>query len=160
MSGYHYGLAVHKETKMGRPCKCCDKDLILEIYYDWTGTGQRDLDTGTTFLETKVGYACGFGDDYIQWSGDNVSSDSFEVVYIFITNSLNDGLWNDDIVVDLAAGWYAPANGYGPAIVRALIRGKPETEQSKTINPGVQFGCATTSVGFITINSDGTFILE
>ena len=138
----------------------------LDIYYDWSDTGQNDLDTSTVFLGANVGWSCpdsGFGaggTDYLWWDGDNTGTNAVEVVHVYHGLAFVDGLWSGSTTVELYAGWYAGNTGSGPCTVRVLISGRPETEQSKTINPGSQDDCASTFVGSITINQNGTFTLN
>jgi hypothetical protein len=141
-------------------CACCSDQQCgtLLITYDWSGTGQNDLDTGTTFLGVKVGYSCGFSGPYISWGGDNTSVNATERVEIRWLQALIDNQWSGSVNVDLAAGWFIPAEGSGPCTVRVrCLEGGPE--QSKTIYPGEQSSCASENVGYITIDDNGTFTL-
>lgn len=118
----------------------------------------RDLDTSTTFLGELVGWSCGAGGDYLLWiTGDITSTDGAEVVHAKVDQALADGQWTSVVAINLMAGWYAPAEGTGPATVRVTYKG---VTQSKAIEPGSQGGCAATSVGIITVANDGTFILS
>lgn len=134
----------------------CDALLIT---YDWSETSSRDLDTGTLFLGTKVGWSCGNGNAYITWGGDNTGSNATETVTVYFRNALNAGLWTNVTSVTLYAGWYSPAGGSGPARVRArCLSGGPE--QSISISPGSQNNCASTYVGQITIWKNGVFFFS
>jgi hypothetical protein len=143
---------------------CCNDCTVLKITYDWSESSSRDLDTGTTFLGTKVGWSCGDGSTvaYILWSGDNTSASASEYVLIYFKAALDAERWSGSVEIDLAAGWYIPAGGSGPAkvIVECYDVPNEDTKKTKTINPGAQSNCASTNVGKVTINEDGTFELE
>jgi hypothetical protein len=142
---------------------CCSKCKVLEIRYEWLDSSAKDLDTGTTFLGTTVGWGCYYsgGDTarrYMHWSGDSTGSGSREVVYIEIKKALDDKAWSGSTTIHLAAGWYIPAGGSGPAKVVAVCR--PDFTQSRSIgesqtidiSPGRQRGCAFTSVGSVVVS--------
>jgi hypothetical protein len=92
------------------------------------------------------------------FSGDNTSDSASESVTIKFFRALFDGQWNDSVTVDLYAGWYSPAGGSGP--VNIVVTSCGGQTQSKTVSPGSQTGCASTQVGSVTINKDGTFVLN
>lgn len=141
-------------------CPCCNPCQSLLITYDWSGTNQPDIDTGTTFLGTKVGWSCDDNNQYIEWGGDNTGQSASETVVINHVAALAAGLWSGSVDVSLAAGWYSPAGGSGPITVRVQCVGRPETEQSQVVSPGTQDSCASTSVGSITIQQAGSFSLN
>jgi len=159
----HSGAALVLSPKPGtsNPC-CCGGCEILQIIYDWTDSSSKDLDTGTTFLGKKVGWSCGSVWPYISWGGDNTSASATENALIYFKAALDNGLWSGSTTVNLAAGWYSPARGSGPAKVRVICYTDPESvePQEKQISPGSQNNCASTSVGSVTINEDGTFTLN
>jgi hypothetical protein len=167
-SGSDSGSLVLSDSEED-PC-CCGNCEILKITYDWSESSSSDLDTGTTFIGYKVGWppppssnACGTGNnEYISWGGDNTSSSASEYVLIYFKKALDAGLWNTSTQVDLAAGWYSPANGSGPAkvIVECYNVTDEDTKKEKVINPGSQNVCASTNVGSITIYEDGSFTLN
>lgn len=115
-----------------------------------------DLDTGTTFLGNSIGWDCP-GGPYLDWvTGDNTSQDGYEQVNVLVDQALADGQWTSSVQVGLVAGWYQPANGSGSAQVRVTYNG---VTKSKTINPGSDNKCETTSVGTVTVYDDSTFDL-
>lgn len=132
--------------------------LMLSITYDWSGTGQKDLDTGTTFLGAALGFACGGGSEYLEWSGDDVSENGQERVDLYPFDAFLDGEWTSSVEIQCAAGWYEGADppGSGPAVLRVEYGGVTE---EKNISPGSQLDCASTSVGTVTVFEDGTFTL-
>ena len=138
-----------------KDCCCGDK---VHIVYSWEGTGMRDLDTATTFLDATVGWSCGSNNQYIEWGGDNTQSDQSETVDVDVLKARADNLWSGSVQILLAAGWYKPAQGSGPATVRVTYKNVTKT---KTISPGTQSTCASGSpVGYIVVHGDGTFDLE
>lgn len=153
-------LVLSDDSSEDGPC-CCGCE-VLKITYDWIGTGQADLDTGTKFLGVTVGFACGGSGPYISWSGDNTSASASEYVLIYFKDALKAGYWNTSTKVNLAAGWFTRTpQGSGPAkvIVECYNVTNEKTKKEKTINPGQQGGCAATNVGEVTIYEDGTFEL-
>jgi hypothetical protein len=128
----------------------------VSINYSWP-SGQKDLDTGTTFLGTTVGYS--YPDntlaDYMTWSLDN-TQDGPEFVRINLDKAIEDEILDPDspVTIDLAAGWYSPAGGSGPATVTATLYRNNTVIQTETttISPGTQSGQASTSVGQVTID--------
>ena len=146
----------------------CEKPVIcpdsLLVTYDWTGTGQNDLDSATTFLGETVGYSCAESAAYVTWSGDNTGSGETETATIDFKRALNDGRWRGSTTVSLKAGWYERAGGAGPVTVRVRCAGDAtgETEQSIRANPGIsrRGQCNDTQVGTITISENGSFKLQ
>jgi hypothetical protein len=133
---------------------CCSHDL-LSIIYEWDPPS-RDLDTGTTFLGSIVGWSCGNSGLYITWSsGDNTSYGPEEVI-VDVIQALSDGAWVSSVEINCSAGWYSPAGGSGPARLRVTFHG---ITQEISITPGSQSSCATTPVGLITVHDDLTFTL-
>jgi hypothetical protein len=61
--------------------------------------------------------------------------------------------------VKCAAGWYQPAGGSGPALLKVSLRNKTTGELTlttiKTIEPGSQDGLATTPVATIRVDITG-----
>jgi hypothetical protein len=129
---------------------------ILEITYSWP-SGEMDLDTGTTFEGITVGYAYpeNVSNAYLTWSLDNTGAGP-EFVKINIQKALEKKVIRrgQTFTVELAAGWFQPAGGSGPATVEATLYLSDEiiSTSSKFISPGVQVGQATTSVGTVTVN--------
>jgi hypothetical protein len=111
----------------------------------------RDLDTQTRAFGQSVGFACGSGGEYIQWiGGDNTGLDGYEQVDVLVDKAKSDGLWTSSYNIDCFAGWYEPAEGSGPA--NLVVEYKNKTK-SKSISPGSQNGCASTSVATVTVYS-------
>lgn len=142
------GKVVLKDGKAS--CLCCDL-YQLTIKYDWSGTGMRDLDTQTAAFGESVGFSCGDSGTYVQWiGGDNTGLDGYEQVDVLVDNAKSDGLWTSSYNIDCFAGWFAPAEGSGPA--NLVVEYKNKTK-SKSISPGSQNGCASTSVATVTVYS-------
>lgn len=125
----------------------------------WPNT-QRDLDTGTLFLGSSVGYACG-SSPYMSFSGDDTSAGGQETIIVDISGSHSASLWSSDVIVTLRAGWFTPARGTGPATVTVGLRQKadPDKVESATqlvVLPGTQSGCASTVVGLARVSVDAS----
>ena len=116
------------------PCDCCNQiELELVIAYDWSGTGQRDLDTKTSAFGQSVGYACCCGGIYVNLvTGDNTSSNAYEQVNVAVDTARANGLWSSSYNIYCYAGWYQPAEGSGPAQIFVEYNG---SVKSKTIHP-------------------------
>lgn len=139
-------------------CACCES-FQLTVKYSWEGTGQRDLDTQTAAFGESVGYSCGSGGNYVQWiGGDKRGVNAFEQVDIRVEDARRDGLWSSSYNIDCFAGWYEPSGGSGGAQLIVEFKGRTKT---KSISPGQQDGCASTSVATVTVYStaqdDGAF---
>lgn len=146
-------------------CQCCatsGDDYELAVKYGWEDTGMLDLDTKTVFLSEQVGWSCGDSGTYVAWlaggSGaqDDTTLNGFERVNVRVDLARTNAQWTSSVNIELYAGWYSPAGGSGPATVTVSYNG---VTTSKTISPGSQSNCAATSVGTITVYSDGTFEL-
>jgi hypothetical protein len=138
----------------------CDilRNTELVVAYSWPNS-QKDLDTGTLFLGSAVGFRHS-GSVYMNWSGDNTSTGGVERVVVDIHQSYLDSGWSGTVTITLRAGWYSPAGGAGSATVYVGLRntetGEVRQAFSKTIAPGSQSGAATTVVGSAIIAlSDG-----
>jgi hypothetical protein len=146
-------VAPDATVKLPSPCGIDD----VFVSYRWQAS-QRDLDTGTTFLGVTVGYSGGTS-PYLDFSGDDTSTGGTETVRVHLKDSHDAGAWTDTVTIDLAAGWYIPAGGSGPALVDvALIdptTGELMNVTGKLIDPGAQEGLATTPVGLVTITLTG-----
>lgn len=88
---------------------------ILTISYVWTGA--PDLDTTTNFLGEQVGYPGPYTTTYLTHTGDATTSGGHETVTIDLAQAFEDGLLAEDAEIYLAADWYPPAGGSGPAVV-------------------------------------------
>ena len=132
--------------------KCGIDDLYIE--YRWAES-QKDLDTSTKFIDASVGYDCRPSNTYVSWTGDDTSRGGKEIVQINLEKSLEDNKWSNSVIVSLAAGWYTPAEGSGPATLTIGLKNRMTNKITsttiKTISPGSQSGCAQTAVGTITI---------
>ena len=140
-------------------CPSCCTDFQLTIKYDWSGTGMRDLDTKTTAFGESVGWSCGDSGTYVQWiGGDNTGLNGFEQVDILVNTAKSAGLWTSSYNIQCFAGWYAPAEGSGPA--NLIVEYKNKTK-NKSISPSSQSGCASTGVATVTVYStiqpDGSY---
>jgi hypothetical protein len=125
---------------------------IVTIRYSWSGSS--DLDTATTFNAETVGWSIADLTPYMTWSGDDTSDDGYEDVVIDLAQAWLDGVITDTAVIQLAADWYPPAGGSGPANVEFSGDINPEGGPSVfVISPGGTTP-ASTSVGTLTIFSD------
>jgi hypothetical protein len=150
------GKVILKDGKVS--CSCCIV-YQLTIKYDWAGTNMRDLDTKTTAFGESVGYACGNSGTYVQWiGGDNTGLNGFEQVDVLVDKAKTDGLWTSSYNIDCFAGWFTPAGGSGPANLIVEYNG---VTKNKSISPGSQTSCASTSVATVTVYSiaqpDGSY---
>lgn len=148
------GKVILKDGKAS--CSCC---FQLTIKYDWSGTGMYDLDTKTTAFGESVGFACGGSGTYVQWiGGDNTGLNGFERVDVLVDTARTDGLWTSSYNIDCFAGWFEPAGGSGPANLVVEYKG---VTKNKSISPGSQDDCASTSVATVTVYStaqpDGSY---
>ena len=130
------------------------QDYDLAVTYTWPTT-QKDLDTGTLFLDQTVGYAAPGGATYMSFTGDNTSSGGAETATIKLYDSFVSGEWSGSVAVYARAGWYIPADGSGPATVTVSLRHKTTGELKgavqRSISPGEQSNLATTVVGIATV---------
>jgi len=130
------GVILSKGDKVS--CTCCYE---MRIEYDWGGTGQRDLDTGTAAFGGKVGYACSGGNMYLDWiSGDDVSLDGLESVDVRVNLARTDGLWTSSYNISCNAGWYSLAGGSGNYNLRVTYNGYTKSLSSSA---GSQGSCAS-----------------
>lgn len=138
-------------------CNCCG--IQLTIKYDWSGTGMRDLDTQTAAFGESVGFACGGGGTYLEFvGGDNTGLNGYEQVNVKVDTAKTNGLWTSSYNIQCFAGWFTPAGGSGSAKIIVEYNGGTK---NKSISPGSQVDCASTSVGTVTIystqQSDGLY---
>lgn len=137
---------------------CAGRKGDVAIDYDWSGTGMKDLDTKTEFVGCVVGWSCGSGCEYLQWTtSDDTSVDGTEHVDANVFPAKAAGLWTSSVQITLYAGWYSPSEGSGGAKVRVTFKG---VTKEKDISPGSQSGCCSTQVGVVTFYDDETFTLE
>lgn len=135
-------------------------DLVLVITYSWPAD-QPDLDTGTSFLDTKVGFACGSGNEYISFSGDDTTFGGRETTKILLGASFSDNQWDSEVTISMATGWFSN-RGSGPASVsinteKVVANVTVASEAlSIVVDPGAQSGCATFEVGEVVVMVDDT----
>ncbi|MFW6155389.1 MAG: hypothetical protein ACOC95_09250, partial [Planctomycetota bacterium] len=114
---------------------------------------------GTSFLGDRTGWSCGYDAPYLDWSGDDTSAGGAETVVVDLDGSFDNGEWSGSTTVTLAAGWYSPAEGYGPATLTVALRHQDTGEMIDTvvqsISPGRQSSCATTLVGTVNVLTEG-----
>jgi hypothetical protein len=127
------------------------------ITYTWDGpAGPYDIFTGTTFLSSTLGWwSSGFTAPYMVWT--DVSSLLYETFSVRVDDAHTDSMWTLSTTINLVADWYINT-GTGGAVT---VTYNGDT-QSKDIYPGT-VGSAippTTPVGSITVNDDGTFVLN
>lgn len=150
------GKVVFKDGKAS--CACCGTEYVI-IKYDWAGTGMRDLDSNTTAFGESVGYSCGYSGNYVKFvGGDATGINGFERVDVFVDRAKADGLWTSSYNIDCFAGWFTGAGGSGPANLEVEYKG---IKRNKSITPGRQNNCASTSVATVTVYStkqqDGSY---
>lgn len=133
-----------------------NENYQMAITYDWRGTNQYDLDSKTVAFGEQVGWTCGDSGVYVLWlaggsgSKDDTSLNGYERVDIRVDQARIDLLWSDSYNIECYAGWYLPAGGTGNAKISVRYRG---ITKEKTINPGTQSTCASTSVATVTVYS-------
>jgi hypothetical protein len=134
--------------------------LVLKITYKWPAD-KRDLDTGTMFLDERVGYGCG-SSPYMDFTGDDTGLGGQETVNVFLGQSYLAGAWNNWTTVDVNAGWYLlPHRGPASVSLSTLqIFGNGTVVNDNNlisfgIDPGVQSGCANKTVATANITSEG-----
>lgn len=140
--------------------------LELLVRYSWEPT-ERDLDTGTTFIGTTVGFNCGPPSQYIRFSGDDTSTGGTETIVVSLGMARADKQWNRSTIVDFNAGWYNRESS-SPATLRMSLRDissgteVPQTGLALVISPGTQTGCSTTLVAqlAITVRDEVTLVLK
>ncbi|CAJ1959938.1 unnamed protein product [Cylindrotheca closterium] len=134
--------------------------LQLVIQYSWP-LDQRDLDSGTSFLNRKVGYGCVGGGQHMSYSGDNTGAGGTETARIDLGQSFEENEWTDQIPVELHAHWYSN-RGSGPATVTVFtekelpdgsVAAGPRTF-SFPINPTSATGCSSRLVGTVIVSTE------
>jgi hypothetical protein len=137
------------------PVKSLSEDFQFIVEYSWPPE-QRDLDTGTTFLENTVGFSHNVTAPYMEWTGDDTTSGGQEVVTIDLDAAAQEQVLPTSFGISCAAGWYIPAGGSGPATLHMYLfnrrTGTRFGEVTRTITPGAQNGAATTPVGSASFN--------
>lgn len=136
----------------------CDmlNDTDINIQYTWPLT-EEDLDTGTTFLNQHVGYACG-GSNYMSFSGDDTSAGGQETIIVDVSAAQRDGAWQNTTQVLLRAHWYArnsPTTATVTVSLRDKATGALRGAQQKIFQPGTWTGdsCASDDVGVVSITA-------
>jgi hypothetical protein len=140
---------------------------ILRVTYDWTATAVSDLDTGTSFLTEKAGYACSPTGTYVRFvTGDSTANASKEIVEIEVERALIAGAWSSSVVIACCAHWYPAGSGKSGSVtlrvktVKGILCDSDSAEQTKTVTiAATASGCSTNQIGTITYNADGTFSL-
>lgn len=129
--------------------------LNARIIYSWSSQA-RDLDIGVYFLGTSMGWSHPNSSAYMSWTGDDTSYAGSETVTINLQKALDDGRVNTATPVNiiLAAGWYSPAGGSGPANVRAQLLRQDTVlyERQKIFTPGRQNNAASFQIGSMTVD--------
>lgn len=135
----------------------------IAVKYSW-GADVRDLDTGTEFLDSVVGFGCGIGSVYVTDPGDDTGAAGSETVIIDVIQARIDGFWSAQTAIQMRAGWFAPRGGSGPATLRVFLINKESGNEvegfgiSTVINPGIQNGCADTDVADLNISVEGSLV--
>lgn len=132
--------------------------LQLFVSYTWSAD-TRDLDTGTQFLDEKVGFSCPTGDNsgkYTKFSGDNTGQQGNEDATILLGKALKEGKFKGTTEVLFNAGWHGATFQGDATLTLKLIRTSAGKEVEGTvlslpINPGAQNDCSSTLVGTLTI---------
>jgi hypothetical protein len=146
------------------PVKKLTEDFQFVVEYTWP-PDQSDLDTGTTFLGSTVGFSWASTATYMNWTGDDVTEGGSEIVAIDINGAAEAGALPSSFQITCAAGWYIPAGGSGPATLHVYLlnqrTGQRFGEVTREITPGAQNGAATTPVGSATFSySPDTNVLQ
>ena len=132
------------------PAKPLSDEFVLKVEYSWPAD-QKDLDTGTTFLDATVGFDYAAAAPYMVWKGDDQEVGGSEFVTIDLAGAAEAGALPETFSVSFKAGWYQDARGSGPAVLHIYLlnqrTGMRFGEVTKTITPGTQYGPATTEVG-------------
>lgn len=131
----------------------------VELFASYTWPAEaRDLDTGTQFLEEKVGYSCasGNGGKYMTFSGDNTGEEGNEDVTVLIGKALKEKKFKGSTVVLFNAGWHGAEFKGESTLTLRLVKSSTGkaisgTELSLPINPGAQSGCSNTLVATLTV---------
>jgi von Willebrand factor type D domain len=138
--------------------------LFLVVEYSWP-LDQTDLDTGTFFLGSGVGYRCGSSSPYLLFSGDNTEVGGIETVRVALGDSFESGDWVSTVSVNLRAGWFVSESS-GPAsltVYAEQIDGARSEEVSLVIIPAeTMAGCASKDVGLINVVvlEDGSILVH
>jgi hypothetical protein len=134
-------------------------DLELTIQYSWPAN-VPDLDTGTFFLGSGVGYSCGSSSPYLQFSGDDTSTGGTETIIVLVGQAREAREWSNSTQLSLRAGWFSPSQGSGPATVSVFASRRYGAESTfmsteavaLVIDPGSQNECAQTEVGEVVVD--------
>lgn len=158
------GCALATPASYDLSALCEDRPIPnLQVTYTWP-LNQQDLDTGTQFLGSQVGFDCDETNPYQLFSGDDRTSGGMETAIIDLQTSFNAGDWtaSSGVLVNLRAGWYTPAGGSGPASVTVRFEDGSSSSGVQSINPGSQSNCASTCVGvaFVSVQPRLTLTVE
>lgn len=108
------------------------RNTVLVCEYSWA-RNQRDLDTGTTFLNETVGYNYADFAPYLLWTGDDTASNGREVVVVDIDSAVTNGDVPSVFDIDCLADWFGPAGGFGPATLSVYFREAFSTRTSPKV---------------------------
>lgn len=129
----------------------------LRVTYAWIRS--KDLDTRTTWLGSSVGWACGTGSRYLNYSGDGTGYGGQEWAVASVMDAYTDGMWSGGRanVIDLHAGWYSPSRGSGSfhlivELLDANGAAHPIKAGTRVILPGSQSVCASTLVARVRLD--------
>lgn len=129
--------------------------LNVRVIYTWSSQS-RDLDVGVYFLGTSMGWSHPNNSPYMTWTGDDTGYSGSETVTVDLQKAFDDSqiTTEEPIELSLAAGWYSPAGGRGPANVRAQLLRQDSvfSERQRVVNPSTQSGRATYSVGKVIVD--------
>jgi hypothetical protein len=135
--------------------------LVLVVEYSWPAD-KNDLDTGTFFLGSSVGYGCDGESPYMSFTGDDTGLGGKETVTVALGQSFKETQWANETSVVLNAGWFQPPHR-GPASIAISIRYDFTNGTrldgglvSFVVDPGVQSGCSSTEVAVARISSSGS----
>ena len=136
--------------------------LRARVIYAWSSQS-RDLDIGVSFLGSTMGWSHTNNSPYMSWTGDNTGYSGSETVTIDLQKALDDEMIavETPVQIALAAGWYTPAGGTGPANVKAqlLRQDAVMSERQRVISPSTQRNASVYPVGNVTIDL-GTATIE
>lgn len=111
---------------------------LLTIRAIW-GESDYDLDTGISFLGATVGYSYGYSAPYMTHYGDDRSDGGVETIEVDLAAAFAAEAITDLASISVAADWYPPSSGSGPATIRATYEnGDQSWEQEYPIAPQVR----------------------
>ena len=106
---------------------------VLTLAFSWEGS--FDLDTGTTFNGATVGFGHSGSTAFLGWTGDDTSESGDEIATVDLAKAWRDGVIREFADILVAADWYPPSGGSGPAVL-TVSYSRSSLALSFTIHPG------------------------